>query len=114
VLEVRRKKSAALVRASCRARGGAHKRDSAQAPSGAAHAAERPIEVAEFLSRTSIDLSNCVSLSGRFHVLKRETLDALERDYFAKLHGETGGNVSEISRRSVREYLQRHGLRASD
>ena len=50
--------------------------------------------------------------------------EALEREYFAKLHAEARGNVSEMSRRCglsrpmVREYLQRKqvtdGTRASD
>jgi len=40
--------------------------------------------------------------------------------FFGTLHRETGGNLSEMSRRSglsrpmVREYLERHGLRATD
>ena len=55
-----------------------------------------------------------------FAVLKREALDAIEREYFAKLHAETGGNLSEMARLSgvarstVREVLGRHGLRGTE
>jgi transcriptional regulator of acetoin/glycerol metabolism len=62
-------------------------------------------------------MSDRISSLRSFHVLKRDVLDALEREYFTKLHAETGGNLSEMSRRSglsrstVREYLQRLGLR---
>jgi DNA-binding NtrC family response regulator len=90
----------------------------------AAHAQSEggPIDVAPFLNArvTGIDLSNRASALRSFHVLKRETLDALEREYFGRLHGETDGNLSEMSRRSglsrpmVREYLDRHGLRSAD
>ncbi|HEV3191500.1 MAG TPA: sigma-54 dependent transcriptional regulator, partial [Polyangiaceae bacterium] len=78
-----------------------------------------PIEVAEFLGSRpgGVVLSDHASSLGSFHVLKRETLDALERGYFVKLNREADGNLSEIARKSglsrpqVREYLQRHGLR---
>jgi DNA-binding NtrC family response regulator len=87
----------------------------------AAHAQSEggPIEVAEFLGSRlgGVVLSDPASSLGSFHVLKRETLDALERRYFVKLNREADGNLSEIARKSglsrpqVREYLQRHGLR---
>jgi DNA-binding NtrC family response regulator len=90
----------------------------------AAHAqsAGGPIDFSEFMGarENGFDLSHGVSALRSFHVLKREMLDAFEREYFGKLYAETEGNVSEISRRSglsrpmVREYLERHGLRASD
>jgi transcriptional regulator of acetoin/glycerol metabolism len=90
----------------------------------AAHAqsAGGPIEVGEFLTTRpgSVDLSNAMAARRAFPVLRRETLDALERQYFGKLHRDTGGNLSEMARQSglsrstVREYLERHGLRATD
>ncbi len=90
----------------------------------AAHAqsAGRLIEFSEFMSTREhgFDLSHRVSALGSFHVLKRELLDALEREYFGKMYAEASGNVSEMSRRSglsrpmVRAYLERHGLRPSD
>jgi DNA-binding NtrC family response regulator len=87
-----------------------------------AQSAGGPIEVIELLSArsTGTNLADPLDAPRSFHVLKREVLDALERDYFSKLHRETGGNISEISRRSglsrpvVRDYLQRHGLRAAE
>jgi DNA-binding NtrC family response regulator len=87
-----------------------------------AQAAGGPIDISEFLSSRAIgiELSARLSAERPFHALKRETLDTLEREYFAKLHAETGGNLSEMSRRSglsrpmVRVYLERHVLRAPD
>jgi len=55
---------------------------------------------------------------GLFAVRKREVLDAFERKYFARLNREAGGNLSEMARMSglsrptIREYLERLGLRA--
>jgi DNA-binding NtrC family response regulator len=90
----------------------------------AAHAqsAGGPIEVAEFLRsrRGAADSGEPTAARGAFAVLRRETLDALEREYFGRLLRETNGNLSEIARKSglsrstVREYLERHGLRASE
>jgi len=57
---------------------------------------------------------------GLFAVRKRELLDAFERKYFARLNREAGGNLSEMARRSglsrptIREYLDRLGLRARE
>jgi transcriptional regulator of acetoin/glycerol metabolism len=78
-----------------------------------------PIEFTDVLSTrtSSVAQPDRASSVKVYQVLKREMLDALERDYFSKLHGETGGNLSEMSRRSglsrstVREHLQRHDLR---
>jgi DNA-binding NtrC family response regulator len=90
----------------------------------AAHAqsAGGPLDVADFLGWgvSGNDLPHGACALRSFHILKREALGALEREYFAKLHGETAGNLSEIARRSglsrpmVREYLQRHRLRAAE
>jgi DNA-binding NtrC family response regulator len=81
-----------------------------------------PIEVIEFLRSPATGLAHAKAVSPclAFHALKREVLEALEREYFARLHAEAGGNVSEISRRCglsrpmVREYLQRHRLREAE
>jgi DNA-binding NtrC family response regulator len=78
-----------------------------------------PIDFSDVLSTrtSSVAQPDRASSLKAYQVLKREMLDALERDYFSKLHGETGGNLSEMSRRSglsrstVREHLQRHDLR---
>lgn len=51
-----------------------------------------------------------------FQDAKRDVLARFEREYFAALHAECGGNVSEMARRSamerahVRGYLRRHGI----
>jgi DNA-binding NtrC family response regulator len=87
-----------------------------------AQSAGGPIEVTELLSSrtTGVHLSDRLEAPRSFHVRKREVLDALEREYFGKLHREAAGNLSEISRRSglsrpvVRDYLQRHGLRTAE
>jgi DNA-binding NtrC family response regulator len=80
-----------------------------------------PIEVTDFLHAPGPRLVGVRNGSGAsFQERKRELLEAFERQYFADLHQETGGNVSEMSRRSglerstVRQYLARHGLRSSD
>jgi DNA-binding NtrC family response regulator len=90
----------------------------------AAHAQSEggPIEFADHLSPrlTGIDMADRISSLRSFQVLRREVLEAFEREYFAKLHRESGGNLSEMSRRSgiarstVREYLQRLGLRSEE
>ncbi len=52
----------------------------------------------------------------QFQEAKREVLTRFERDYFAMLHEEAKGNVSEMARRAgmerahVRAYLRRHGI----
>jgi DNA-binding NtrC family response regulator len=57
---------------------------------------------------------------GSFHEQKRALLQDFERQFFVDLRRETGGNISEMSRRSgleramVREYLTRHGIRGAD
>jgi len=78
-----------------------------------------PIEVTELLSaRPAADWSPSSPARRAFPVVKRELLDGLERDYFARLHAETGGSLSEMARQSglsrttVREYLERHALRS--
>ena len=84
-----------------------------------AHSDGARIDVVEFL-RSPARMTNAEAVSPclAFHSLKREALQALEREYFARLHAQAGGNVSEISRRCglsrpmVREYLLRHRLRA--
>jgi DNA-binding NtrC family response regulator len=81
-----------------------------------------PIDVIDLLSSHPgrIDFSSRLASEQSFHVLKRQLLDGLERDYFAVLHREAGGNLSEMARRSglsrpmVRQYLDRHGLRTFD
>jgi DNA-binding NtrC family response regulator len=89
----------------------------------AAHAQSSggPIDVADFLHARGAAMARLRNGSSRsFHDQKREVLEAFERQYFADLHHETGGNVSEMSRRSgierstVRQYLARHGLRGSE
>lgn len=51
-----------------------------------------------------------------FKDAKQDSLTRFEREYFGSLHRETGGNVSEMARRSglerahVRMYLRRHGI----
>ncbi|HEY4120813.1 MAG TPA: sigma 54-interacting transcriptional regulator [Byssovorax sp.] len=57
------------------------------------------------------------SFKGRqFQDAKREVLTSFERDYFAALHEESKGNVSEMARRAgmerahVRAYLRRHAI----
>ena len=59
------------------------------------------------------------SFKGRqFQDAKREVLTSFERDYFAALHEESKGNVSEMARRAgmerahVRAYLRRHAIGA--
>jgi DNA-binding NtrC family response regulator len=82
-----------------------------------------PIEVAELLSSRPgrAELAEPrPSAQQPFAVRKRELLDSFEREYFGNLHRETGGNLSEMARRSglsrpmVREYVERHGLRTAD
>jgi len=81
-----------------------------------------PIDLTEFLGSRErpTDLGPAPVALGLFAVRKRELLDALERDYFAQLHREAGGNVSEMARKSglsrpmIREYLERLGLRARE
>jgi DNA-binding NtrC family response regulator len=89
----------------------------------AAHAQSNggPIEVADFLNVRGAPLASFrMGSSKSFQEQKRELLEVFERQYFADLHHETGGNVSEMSRRSgierstVRQYLARHGLRGAD
>ena len=54
--------------------------------------------------------------SPTFRDAKQDVLNRFERDYFSRLHQETGGNVSEMARRAdierahVRMYLRRHGI----
>jgi transcriptional regulator of acetoin/glycerol metabolism len=54
-----------------------------------------------------------------FQEQRKALVEVWERKYFADLHRKTGGNVSEMARRSglerstVRHYLVRHGLRGS-
>ncbi|RYE93291.1 MAG: FHA domain-containing protein [Myxococcales bacterium] len=54
--------------------------------------------------------------SSTFRDAKQDVLNRFERDYFSRLHQETGGNVSEMARRAdierahVRMYLRRHGI----
>ena len=87
-----------------------------------AQSAGGPIEIAELLSARGMgmNIASHISATKSFHVLKRETLDTLEREYFGILYVQTEGNLSEMSRRSglsrpmVREYLERLGLRAAD
>jgi len=51
-----------------------------------------------------------------FQEAKHEVLTRFEREYFAALHEEAKGNISEIARRAgmerahVRTYLKRHGI----
>jgi DNA-binding NtrC family response regulator len=81
-----------------------------------------PIEVAGLLSSRGdpIDLGDARAAQALYAVRKREVLDALERDYFGRLYREASGNLSEMARRSglsrptVREILERHGLRTAD
>jgi transcriptional regulator of acetoin/glycerol metabolism len=80
-----------------------------------------PIEVADFLHARRAPLASPRNGSSKpFQELRREIVEAFERHYFAELHLETGGNVSEMSRRSgierstVRQYLARCGLRGSE
>jgi DNA-binding NtrC family response regulator len=93
----------------------------------AAHAQSNggPIEVADLLNlrRTTVvgvKRSDAVSGALSFLEQRRDLLETFERQYFAELHRETGGNISEMSRRSgverstVRQYLARHGLRGSE
>ncbi len=78
-----------------------------------------PIDFAAFLRNrgASKDLADPVASLRSFPVLKRETLERMERAYFERLAADTGGNLSEMSRRSdlarsqVREYVKRYGLR---
>jgi DNA-binding NtrC family response regulator len=90
-----------------------------------AQASGGAIEVADLLSahnaRTSgLHLSDRISASESFAVLKDEVLAALTRGYFTKLHAETGGTISAIARRSglarssVRAHLERLGLHGED
>jgi DNA-binding NtrC family response regulator len=88
----------------------------------AAHAQSSggPIEVAELLSPGAgrARLVDRASSLQSYQVRKRELLEAFDREFFAALHRDTGGNISAASRRSglsrsqVREYLDRYGLRS--
>jgi DNA-binding NtrC family response regulator len=90
-----------------------------------AHSNGGPIEVAEFLSghgarRVGLRDGRGCAGAASFQDQRRELLESFERRYFADLHKESGGNISEMSRRSgleratVRQYLTRHGLRGSE
>jgi DNA-binding NtrC family response regulator len=81
-----------------------------------------PIEVADLLgarAARTINVRRAGSASGTlsFPEQKRELVEAFEREFFIGLHKDTGGNISEMSRRSgierstVRQYLARLGLR---
>jgi DNA-binding NtrC family response regulator len=59
-----------------------------------------------------------ISSAGDFGRTRREVIAGFERDYFHRLEKDTGGNVSEMARRSglerhhVRRYLRRYGIRS--
>jgi DNA-binding NtrC family response regulator len=80
------------------------------------------IEVADFLSArcpNGVHLSERASSTRAFAVRKSEILEAFERDFFTALHSDASGNVSQmarlsgLSRPTVRQYLDRYGLRGS-
>jgi DNA-binding NtrC family response regulator len=81
-----------------------------------------PIDVSEAMNvrATGIDLANRVSTSQPYPAIKQQVIETLEREYFAALFAQTGGNVSEMARRAgiaratVRESLDRVGLRGSE
>ncbi len=78
---------------------------------------EGPIDIAQHLTPLTSNATESIVTGGRtFQDAKREVLGRFEREYFAALHAECSGNVSEIARRSaterahVRGYLRRHGI----
>ena len=81
-----------------------------------------PIDVVDAMSprATSVTLRDRLATSQPFLIQKQQVLEALEREYFGRLYEETGGNISEMARRAgvarktVREYLDRRGLRGSE
>jgi DNA-binding NtrC family response regulator len=84
-----------------------------------------PIDVAELLSSRSTRHEESWAPGGRtvgqsFQGQRRELVEVFERRYFTELHVRTGGNISEMSRRSgveratVRHYRKRYGLSGSD
>jgi DNA-binding NtrC family response regulator len=90
-----------------------------------AQSAGGPLEFADLLEpkKANLDFSDRTSSVRSFQAFKEGVLDAAEREfakYFARLHSETGGNLSEMSRRAglsrpqVREYVQRYRLRAAE
>jgi DNA-binding NtrC family response regulator len=82
-----------------------------------------PIEVRDFLHArpqgSARSRGEGTASSRAFADQRREVLEAFEREFFTELYKETGGNVSEMSRRAgveratVRQYLARHGLRST-
>ena len=80
------------------------------------HSNGGPFEVADLLVAHVDSPSPAGAAPGPFQALKRE----FERDYFSALHRDTGGNLSEMSRRSglarssVREYVTRYRLGISE
>ena len=82
-----------------------------------AFAKEGPIDVAAHLMPLLASAIESPATQGRtYQDAKRELLARFEHDYFAALHAECNGNVSEIGRRAamerahVRGYLRRHGI----
>jgi DNA-binding NtrC family response regulator len=84
-----------------------------------------PIDVTEFLGvRRSAGESHAPDRDApsphSFAARKTAVLEVFEREFFAELLREAGGNISEmarlsgLSRPTVRQYLVRYGLRASD
>jgi DNA-binding NtrC family response regulator len=83
-----------------------------------------PIEVTELLGTRrplgGLQLADRAASTRSFSVRKTELLEAFEREFFTELHRDAGGNVSEMARMSglsrptVRQYLDRYGLRVSE
>jgi DNA-binding NtrC family response regulator len=81
-----------------------------------------PIEVEDALSARTrmVSVAPTRDRKGSFHEQKRALLEEFERQFFAELRREVGGNISEMSRRSgleramVRAYLTRHGMLGSE
>jgi len=83
-----------------------------------------PIEVTELLGARrpagAAPPSDPISSTRSFPVRKSELLEVFERQFFTELHKSAGGNVSEMARMSglsrptVRQYLDRYGLRVTE
>ena len=83
-----------------------------------------PIEVTDLLGTRrpagAGPLSDPISSARAFSVRKSELLEVFERQFFTELHKSAGGNVSEMARMSglsrptVRQYLDRYGLRVTE
>jgi DNA-binding NtrC family response regulator len=82
-----------------------------------------PIEVSELLGArrpAGVQPFDPISSARSFSVRKNEVLEVFERQFFGELHKVAGGNVSEMARMSglsrptVRQYLDRYGLRVVD